>query len=658
LTQQLTATGTFSDSSTADITGSVTWSSSDPARVTLATGGLATAVSQGSATVTADAGGGISASTVMTVTAPVLATITVTPTNPSRAKGLTLQLTATGVLTDLSTTDLTASAVWSSAAASFVTVDAAGLVTAQAVGSSTVSATVGAVSGSTSFTVTPAEIASIAVTPPTPTVPKGRAQGFVATATLTDATTQDVTGTAAWMSSAPGVATVAAGLAATLAEGNTTISASQAGRSGSALLTVGPAVVDSIAITGAATFAAGTSTRLVATGTRSDSSAQDVTALATWASDAPAVALAADVPGLRGLVTGASAGAANVSATLGTVVGTAAVQVRATNAPYSGRCGTRLVISQLFGGGGNTGAPFRNDYVELHNAGVTPRSLNGMSLQYTSDVGTSWASNVRPLPNVTLEPGGYFLVQLNVNGTVGAQLSADFTTAAQLNIAAGAGKLALVSSTVGMPATACPDATAIDFVGYGGTASCAEGAPAPAPSNTTALFRGASGCRDGDANAGDLTTGAPAPRSAAATAPVLCSCTVNETDLPEEAQYCNLQFPSAFTKQQGAVSDAIFARVYHAGLTEPAGSDPSITVEVGFGSGGVFTWWPASFNVQVGNDDEYQGLFLTPAAGTWDYTARTTRDGVHWTLCDLNGAGSNAGLTYEPGQLGVLTSTP
>jgi hypothetical protein len=140
---------------------------------------------------------------------------------------------------------------------------------------------------------------------------------------------------------------------------------------------------------------------------------------------------------------------------------------------------------------------------------------------------------------------------------------------------------------------------------------------------------------------------------------------VNETDLVEEEQYCNLQFPTTMSRTQGTLSDTIYSRVFHAGLTEPAGADPTIAVELGFGPAGAnplstatWSWWPGSFNVQSGNDDEYQGVFVVPAPATYDFTSRTSRDGVNWTYCDSNGAGTNAGLTFETTALGTLTSTP
>ena len=69
-------------------------------------------------------------------------------------------------------------------------------------------------------------------------------------------------------------------------------------------------------------------------------------------------------------------------------------------------------------------------------------------------------------------------------------------------------------------------------------------------------------------------------------------------------------------------------------------------------------WANAVFNVQVNNDDEYKATLTVPAAGSYKYTARFTRDARNWTYCDLNGAGSNNNLFYEISQLGALTVTP
>ena len=177
-----------------------------------------------------------------------------------------------------------------------------------------------------------------------------------------------------------------------------------------------------------------------------------------------------------------------------------------------GAATSRIVVSQVFGGGGNAGAPYANDYVELFNRGSAAVDVTGWSIQYATAAGTSWS----PTPVAgTIPAGGHYLVQL-AGGTVGAALpTADAT--GTTNLSATSGKVALVRSatalTCGAAAGSCSaDASVEDLVGFG-TATDFEGAAAPALSSTTAALRGAEGCADTDSNAADFTAAAPAPRN-------------------------------------------------------------------------------------------------------------------------------------------------
>ena len=152
---QLTATGTYSDGSTGDLTSQVVWSSSDPT-VSVSSTGIITGLSSGSATVSAllDA---VSGSTTVSVTPAVLTTLVVTPANPSVPVGSTAQLTATGTYSDGSTVDLTSQVLWSSSGPSVTVSNAAGsqgLATASSVGAATLTATLSGVVGSTLVSVT------------------------------------------------------------------------------------------------------------------------------------------------------------------------------------------------------------------------------------------------------------------------------------------------------------------------------------------------------------------------------------------------------------------------------------------------------------------------------------------------------------------------
>jgi hypothetical protein len=141
---------------------------------------------------------------------------------------------------------------------------------------------------------------------------------------------------------------------------------------------------------------------------------------------------------------------------------------------------------------------------------------------------------------------------------------------------------------------------------------------------------------------------------------------LNETNVGAEADYCNLQFPSSINIAVNQSTGTIYGRIYELGVTEAPGPSVSITAQLGYGPFGsdptvsnAWQWFPATYNVQVGNDDEYQGSFVVNSAGTYAYTYRFSFDGgTDWTAGDLNGAGSNSGLTFEPSQLGTLTVTP
>jgi predicted extracellular nuclease len=173
-----------------------------------------------------------------------------------------------------------------------------------------------------------------------------------------------------------------------------------------------------------------------------------------------------------------------------------------------------LVISQVYGGGGNTSATYKNDFIEIFNAGSSPVSLNGMSVQYASSTGTSW--QVTALTAVTLQPGQYYLVQ-EAAGTGGTTSLPTADKVGTIAISGTAGKVALVSSTTPLTTASATGSTIIDFVGFG-TAGTFEGsAPTAAPSNTTAVLRLLGGCTDTDANGADFITAAPAPRNTATT---------------------------------------------------------------------------------------------------------------------------------------------
>lgn len=175
-----------------------------------------------------------------------------------------------------------------------------------------------------------------------------------------------------------------------------------------------------------------------------------------------------------------------------------------------------VVISQMYGAGGNSGATLRYDYVELFNRGSSTVAVGGWTIQYASASGTSWGKAELPA-GTSIDPGKYFLVKLaSSNTAVGTDVPADFYSAS-VNMSGASGKVALVNNNTALTGAQPSSAAIQDVVGYG-TANFFETAAAPAMSATTSLLRANGGCTDANNNATDFTAVAPAFRSAASPA--------------------------------------------------------------------------------------------------------------------------------------------
>ena len=183
-----------------------------------------------------------------------------------------------------------------------------------------------------------------------------------------------------------------------------------------------------------------------------------------------------------------------------------------------------LVISQIYGGGGNAGATFTHDYIEIFNRSSASVSLDGKSLQYASATGTgNFGANSGLLTELSgsLAPGQYLLVREASNAAVGAPLPTPYLDdPTPINMAAGAGKVALANGTATLgcnTAASCAangnDTRIIDLIGYGGANYFEGAAPAPTLSSTSAAFRNDGGCQDNDSNGADFTAGTPSPRT-------------------------------------------------------------------------------------------------------------------------------------------------
>jgi hypothetical protein len=166
-----------------------------------------------------------------------------------------------------------------------------------------------------------------------------------------------------------------------------------------------------------------------------------------------------------------------------------------------------VVISQVYGGGGNSGATFKNDFIELLNRTSAPVEITGWSVQYCSALGSTWQATVL---SGTIAPYHYYLIQ----EAAGAGGTVDLPTPDAVgSIAMGgtAGKVALVNTASLLTGT-CPFLGIVDFIGYG-TANCSETSPALALTNATAALRKGAGMTDTYDNSADFEVGAPTPRN-------------------------------------------------------------------------------------------------------------------------------------------------
>jgi hypothetical protein len=196
-TLQMTATGAYSDGSTHDVTSSVAWGSSPQGLVNVNSSGVVTGLKIGTASLNATSAGITGAST-LTVSAAQLTSIAVTSGKVTMPLGTTQQMTATGVYTDSSTKDLTNSVSWSSGSGEIVSISNSGIAGAKALGTTAISATAFAMSGSASITVSSPALTSIGISPLNPTVSLASSLQLAAIGTFTDGSTQDLTSAVAW----------------------------------------------------------------------------------------------------------------------------------------------------------------------------------------------------------------------------------------------------------------------------------------------------------------------------------------------------------------------------------------------------------------------------------------------------------------------------
>ncbi len=279
-----------------------------------------------------------------------------------------------------------------------------------------------------------------------------------------------------------------------------------------------------------------------------------------------------------------------------------------------------VVISQIYGGGGNSGATLKNDFIELFNAGNSTVDISFWSVQYASASGTAWqVTNLCAGGGTcTIAPGHYFLVQ-EAQGSGGTTDLPTPDVIGAINMSATGAKVALVSSTTALSGTCPTGSSIVDFVGYSSGASCFEGsAPTAAPSNTSAEIRINNGCTDTNNNSADFFTGAPNPHNGASPA-VNCgvSPSPSPTASPTATPNCGVERWSVKT---GTDADASSVNLINQSMTIAT----------------MRSWTPPSPIPANNRISPYETNVVTVTANLLEYKFEDDSD-YHLVLQDQNG---------------------
>jgi len=319
-TEQLTATGNFSDGSVQNLTQSATWTSSGSAVASVSAAGIAVANAIGTISITASYGS-MTGSASLTVRSPAVVALNIVPASLSISMGTSRQLHVVASLSNGTSPDVTGNVAWSSSQSGIATVTQQGTVTGVGKGASQLSATYQGVTATATVAVGPPALLGINVTPNPSSLPLGESEQFTATGNYSDGSLQDLTQTATWSLHGSANATMSApGSVTTTALGTATVSATSGSVTGSASLTVTPPVVTAVSISPATlTLVLGGSGQFHAIATLSNGTTEDMTSAATWSSAQPNIASV----GSAGAVTGWQIGSTTVLAEVGSLNGSA-----------------------------------------------------------------------------------------------------------------------------------------------------------------------------------------------------------------------------------------------------------------------------------------------------------------------------------------------
>lgn len=236
--------------------------------------------------------------------------------------------------------------------------------------------------------------------------------------------------------------------------------------------------------------------------------------------------------------------------------------------------GAPVVINEVYGGGGNNGAPLNRDFIELRNTSDAAVSLDGWSVQYASSTGSNW--QVTTLAGATIEPGGHLLIGQAVGGDAGLPgFTADIE--GSIPMSGTQGKVALVNSTAALSGGSglAQNDTVVDYVGWGNATDFAGSGAAPATTNATSIARDDVAGNTAD-NRTDFAAGAPTPQGKAGTTP-------EQPGEPAVVSIGEIQGPGDTTPLAGATvtTEGVVTAHYATGATTatsfkpPAAADPT-----------------------------------------------------------------------------------
>ncbi|HLL46299.1 MAG TPA: lamin tail domain-containing protein, partial [Longimicrobiaceae bacterium] len=268
----------------------------------------------------------------------------------------------------------------------------------------------------------------------------------------------------------------------------------------------------------------------------------------------------------------------------------------------------QVVISQVYGGGGNSGATLRNDFIELFNPGTAPVSLAGWSVQYASSTGTTWQATAL---SGTIQPGGYYLVQ-QAAGTGGTVSLPTPDATGSIPMSGTAGKVALAQTTAALSG-ACP-AGVVDLVSFGTASTNCGAGTTPTLSNTTAALRNAQGCAYTGSLTADFGTGTPSPRNGGSPT---YTCPVVDPRQPASVSIA----PVSDTVTVGS-TQAFTARAFDANGQEIAGtaftwasSDPAVATVSGSGVASAVAAGSATITATTANGVSGSAALLVQGGG-------------------------------------------